>query len=540
VFFPLTVPLLYFLRGRLSCEMHNWWLPGRPHESIQQFQKQYRKTFGGGPGYARVLAEYLILAGAAPAVLMVGAASLAAGYLPADSPVLSDLILGWICHFFISACRGGIKYGFRARAAEARLVDHAARRHEEFSFGWYYLPDDWVIFLVRLAAAEAHLPLDQVVVLERNRPEDGCLRPEPSPGGTPLEPPSFPEVRAVAPELLSSCCVDENGLFKVPVFAVLLEIVLPLRGPYGADKRAVPPKESQGSLGLLLRVMALVALLVALLPTILRLALMEREDWSPSVLEVAIVVSCAWLIFICGAFVNMVINASSLVMMRRLRLFRSLANLLEGPGCVFGQWRIAGSVVQIETWDGMRRTLVCFGKNYEVRAVATLGLMFLAIVSVKVFVTYMFIISAVTGRRWRIRHEPVLPGFIGLFPLFFTPAILVALYMGAQFNEYGKLRLLDALTKREREHVLDRVRIVEKAVSGGCSDRMADYEDRRIECVQQAHQLISQTIETQTKPMVLLGTSGRGLFVFSYPLLLSFVTENFVNLAFLSQVISFE
>lgn len=528
MFFPLTVPLVFWLHGRLACEMHCWWLSKDAEaDGLKEFRRLYHRNSGGFSPLRNFLMEYACFA-VTGLIMMTGTALYMCGQLSHESPVIPDLVLGWLFIFFLSSIKGGIKYGYRSTSAKVRLIDHISRRNEEFSFGWYHMPDEWVLFLVRLCMAEVQLPMDAYVLLEtRNKHPASSAD---APATATAERPSFEESERLVPAQVAAVVSDSNGRLKVPVLVVMLELALPLRGKVGDDKLSSPSREAQGNLGLLYRVMVIPCFCTALLPTILRWYFLEKH-WDYTPFEIAIVSASAVLVFLGSVFVTMIINACSLVIARRLRLMNSLAGLVDGTGNVLGEWRMASKASQFELWDNMRRAFVNFGRNYERRAVASFSLLFVSLVSFKMFVFYMFVLNAMQEEEWHVKEEPVTPGFLVFFPLIFTLPMVVALLKGAELNDSAKPRLMGALLKRARECVVERE--VHLDAHG------VDAAEKHMEYVQFALEMITSSVAI-AKPMVLLGDRGSGLFTFSYGLVVSFLSENVVNLALMAQVVTFD
>jgi len=527
LFFPLTMPVVYLLQGRLGLEMHSWVLCSmQVHETVDDFSRKYAAV--GGP--LRQFVAEVFLVGLPGFFILICAALWFAGCWPENSNVVQDLFYGVIFVFLLSVARG-LKYGYRSPAAEKRLIDHASRRLEEFKFGWTFLPDELIIFLVRLCACEATLPLSSVVVLERGNSRIlgigkgecdsfGCTSRFMS-----VLPPTFSHAEALVPELVSQVSLDDRGHLKIPVAVLLLELVLQMR------------LETSGTMMWVLA--SLGSVLNGLLPVILR-AVFLREHKPLTSLELALVVCSAWYVMLGSMLAFIFVNSATLVFSRRLHMLNELAGLLDGRNRTFLGWQMVDSAVQLELWDAMRRALLAFGKGFDVRAISNLACAFILIVACKLYVMYLFVMVSVTDAALRnMAEEPVERGLLSVLPILFGPPVCIALFHGAQLNELGKMRVTSALLQYQRDLIQKRTQLLESVDPEGLDLKFIHLEERQIECVQSGCDLILKTVETQMKPTVLMGHQGRGLFLLSYSLVLSYIMESLLNLALMSRLVKF-
>jgi hypothetical protein len=272
--------------------------------------------------------------------------------------------------------------------------------------------------------------------------------------------------------------------------------------------------------------------IVAVLPTIVRWQLMDDFDsWSPNWAEIMLMVTGGFQLFAGCTWINMVLSASSLLYIRRRILFDVLAGLVDGSCPGFGNWRLANTTAEASFVDTVRKLIACYDENYGRRATCTLGMLFVCVGISKIAVLVFFLLRNVTGEKWDVSSEPVLPCFLGLLPFIFALQIISALLAGTRLNEYAKLRVLAALDHRRRALIGVREGLVKEGAS--------DIHERRLECVQQAFAALAEHVKTQQKPMVLLGWSGRGILELNWSKVLSYISESVLHVGMLLQVCRF-
>lgn len=565
-FFPVSVPLLSLVKGRLGLEMHCWAPTYRVHEAL-------RKEWYPGPN--NLVCLNYALWGLPHLVLFAAVVMFSAGYLPSDSPALIDLVFAMLFNLFGSAVRA-FKYGYRPRAARARLIDHVARRHEELRAGWVYLPSEWAVFLIRLAAAQVELPLLSTVLFEDPGPDkrapardeienmvhepppvervvdevgEGAEEGDSSPGRQRAAVLSRKQIlmlehtKRIAPELAALVRVRDDGLIEAPVLAVLLEIILPLQGVSRCQfKRSLGP-----TLYYLNKLSLPYLVLFAALPSLLRCAFLKdfwTRSYSPP--EIITMSFAALTIGVEGTWLPWILLSTALVFKRRLTLMFALAKLMDGTHPCFWPLRVADRVDQVQLWDQMRKTLLFYGENYSKRAVATLALLLFAVILVKLIVIGMLAYTLLFDTKWSVRSEPVVPGFLALLPFAYAPYIIVTIYWGAEINEVEKEQLWQALNLRQRQVIRTREALMNECQpeTNGRADVIAETlrNERRIECVQQTLDLVGKTIATQQRPVVLIGwgnNNGKGILPLSYMMMFSYIIQAALHCLFLAQCINF-
>jgi len=481
-----------------------------------------------------------------------------------DSPARLDIFLAWFVAL-LSAMVRGFKYGYRSQvpAAKSRLLDHASRRHEELS-SWLMLQEDWAVYLVRLAATRVGLDLGATCILENPAQDPRKLL-----YNTVIEDLPFLSCAAeLAPELLRHVRQREDGSVEVPVAAILLQMVIPLCAErYTGEPKQRSRREILGGRSyFVFQLESRSVLFVGLLPTMLRFGLLRDRNWVSKLCweEWVVSVCCFMTLSVMGvAFVGMVLHSCTIMFRRRNILLSKLCSLLSGTCPFCCTWRLSLDYSQVALWNKMRRAVLVLGENYERRSVAALGMYFAVVVVVKVYCLFLFLSSTLSGEKISLKDRPVTIGLAGLCPFVFAPGILNALAEGATLNAQAQRSLRLAIIER-RAALVDA-----QAAVNGMANRMfdgdrqrrrsgvlntddralasvrcleaADFEShiKHLELVELAYDHVLDEVENM-KNTVLLGWGGDGLFELNHALVLRYVTESILNLAFLSQALTFD
>eukprot|EP00927_Polykrikos_kofoidii_P001856 TRINITY_DN10721_c0_g2_i1.p1 TRINITY_DN10721_c0_g2~~TRINITY_DN10721_c0_g2_i1.p1 ORF type:complete len:696 (+),score=70.16 TRINITY_DN10721_c0_g2_i1:91-2088(+) len=516
--FPFSIPFVYLHQGRLGLEMHGWILGGKPHDTVKADAASV-----GIPPFAVMVIQY-VQAAIPQLTLIMGLALMVVGHLPWNSPVVPELMIIFVTSLFGAAVRS-LKYGFRPPSSGLRMIDHISRRHEEFFFGWIQMPDDYTIFLIRLAAARCDLDLNGTCVMVHPNANVASMFS------------SAPVLERVSEAGVVVCVADMSQVTEVkihvPIFLILFEMFSKIRvaskGGHGLSSK----RQLYGNFGYLThRAGPFICLVVGAMPTIVRWQFLDDFDsWSPNWVEIMVMVVGAFTLLQGCLWTNMVLSASFLVFVRRHILSDLLAGLVDGNFPGLGKWRLASTTTEAYLVDSVRRVIACYDENFGRRAVGALGMLFVFVAVSKLFVLALFLLSNFTGEKLAVREEPVVPALLGLLPFVFALPIIAALLAGARLNEFAKLRLLAAIDHRRRSLIEYREDLVR--------DEASEIKERRLECVQQAFEALADHIGTQQRPMVLLGWSGRGMLELTIAKVLSYISECVLHAGMLFQVCNF-
>eukprot|EP00927_Polykrikos_kofoidii_P083191 TRINITY_DN8469_c0_g1_i1.p1 TRINITY_DN8469_c0_g1~~TRINITY_DN8469_c0_g1_i1.p1 ORF type:complete len:807 (-),score=70.27 TRINITY_DN8469_c0_g1_i1:106-2526(-) len=515
--YPLSVPLVYVCQGRRGLETHCWAPAGRPHKTVAE----YSKKTGSSP---TITFLFITIVFCIPqAILLIGLAFVAGGYLPLDSPIIPDLILGFLTLVYGCIVRG-FKYGFRARSSRHRLLDHVSRRDEEFVYGWQVMGDEWSIFLIRLAAARCGLDLNATCVFQcqnTNGVDMICL------------PPSLQ--RAYDAGLLSFEATFHDvtrSIVRVPVLLVVYDLISNVRVGFKGG-RGISEKKLYGRFSYYInKCMPVSFAIVALLPTLVRWQLMQGYDtWSPTWLEISVIIVGWWHMFFGCIWVNMILQSCALVFVRRRLLIDAVAGLVDGRCPGFGEWRLADSTASVRTFEALLKMVFSYDEDFARRAIGGFACLFLFVAASKVSVLIFFLVSNFTGERWNVGNEPVFPAFLLVLPGLFAPSVIFALIEGAKINEDATLRLLSAIDHRKMSLIEMRERLIPIP--------SATDSERTLDCVKQAFEAMEIHISAQHRPVVLVGWAGRGFLTASRGMVLSYFSEIVLNGVMILQICKF-